>query len=146
MPKIVRAITLPVALIVALLFGSCGSGLPHSGQVTASVAPAEATVAAGGTVALEGDAIGFTRSPIVLWWVQEARDAGGDDCGYLQPPPMSPCQYGYVIFGSVTQFPSSAIYYAPPTPGTYHVTFQATQNTTFEYLSKTATATITVTP
>jgi hypothetical protein len=64
----------------------------------------------------------------------------------LQPPPTSPCQYGYVIFGSVTQFPSSATYYAPLTPGTYHVTFQATQNTTFDYLSKTATATITVTP
>ena len=146
MSQMVRAITLPVALLVAFLLGSCSSGLPHSNQVTVRVTPAQATVAVGGTVALEGDASGFTRSPIVRWWVQEARDAGGDDCGYLRPPPVSPCQFGYVIFGSVTQFPSSATYYAPLTPGTYHVTFEATQNTAFEYLIKTATATITVTP
>jgi hypothetical protein len=146
MSQIVRAIAFPFVLLGALLLGSCGSGLPHSNQVTVRITPAQATVAVGGTVALNGDASGFTRSPIVLWWVQEARYAGGDDCGYLQPPPASPCGFGYVIFGSVTTFPSSATYYAPLTPGTYHVTFQATQNTAFDYLSKTATATITVMP
>jgi len=146
MPQIVPAMTLPVAMMVVILFSGCGSGLPHSNQVTVMVTPAQATVVVGGTVSLKGDATGFTRSPIVQWWVQEAHDAGGDDCGYLQPPPTSPCQYGYVIFGSVSQFPSAAIYYAPPTPGTYHVTFQATQNTAFDYLSKTTASTITVTP
>ena len=146
MSQIVRAVTLPVALIAVLLLASCGNGLPNSSQVTVTVTPAQATIAVGGTVALDGDATGFTRSPIVVWWVQEAHNGGGDDCGYLQPPPVSPCQYGYVIFNSVTQFPSSATYYAPLTPGTYHVTFQATQNTAFDYLSKTATATIIVTP
>jgi hypothetical protein len=147
MSQFLRAIALPVALIAVLLLDSCGSGLPHSNHVTATVTPAQATVAASGTVALEGDATGFTQSPIVSWWVQEAHNTGGgDDCGYLQPPPMSPCPYGYVIFGSVTQFPSSATYYAPLTPGTYHVIFWASQFTEFDHLSKTATATITVTP
>jgi hypothetical protein len=146
MSQIVRAVILPVALIAALLLASCGNGLPNSNQVIVTVTPAQATIAVGESVALDGNATGFTRSPIVVWWVQEARDSGGDDCGYLQPPPVSPCQYGYVIFNSVAQFPSSATYYAPLTPGTYHVTFQATQNTAFDYLSKTATATIIVTP
>ena len=147
MSQFVRAIALLVALIAVLLLDSCGSGLPHSNQVTATVTPAQATVAVSGTVALKGDAVGFSQSPIVLWRVQEAHDTGGgDDCGYLQPPPMSPCPYGYMIFGSVTQFPSSATYYAPLTPGTYHVTFDATQFTEFDHLSKTATAMITVTP
>jgi hypothetical protein len=117
--------------------------------VTARVTPAQATVAAGETVGLVGDATGFTDTTQVgvLWWVQEARDAGGgDDCGYLQPPPMSPCPFGYVIFASVSTFPSSATYYAPLTPGTYHVTFKATQFARYDYVSKTATATITVTP
>jgi len=141
-----RAIALPVALIAAFLLSSCGNGLPHSNQVTARVTPAQATVAVGGKVALDGDATGFTETPIVRWWVQEARDAGGDDCGYLQLPPVSPCQFGYVVFGSVSQFPSSATYYAPLTPGIYHVTFEATQFSTFDHVSKTATATITVTP
>jgi hypothetical protein len=71
---------------------------------------------------------------------------GSDDCGYLQPPLMSRCQFGFVMFGSVTQFPSSATYYAPLTPGTYHVTFAATQFAAFDPLSRTATATLTVTP
>lgn len=146
MSQIFRAINPLIALLIAALLASCGSGLPHSGNVTVTVTPATATVASGGTVALEGNATGFTRSPIVVWRVQEARASGGDDCGYLDPPPASPCQFGYVIFGSVTQFPSSATYYAPPTPGTYHVTFEATQNTAFDYLTKTATAAITVTP
>jgi hypothetical protein len=149
MSKIVRAIVLPVTLIVALLLDSCAGGLtlPHSNQVTVTVAPAHATVAVGGTEALNGNATGFTETPIVEWWVQEARDASGsDDCGYLQPPLMSRCQFGFVIFGSVTQFPSSATYYAPLTPGTYHVTFEATQFATFDHVSKTATTTITVTP
>lgn len=145
MSQIVRATDLPVTLIVALFLASCGSGLPHSSQVTVTVAPAQAIVAVGETVVLKGNATGFTEKPIIEWWVQEARDAdGSDDCGYLQPPLMSRCEFGFVIFGSVTQFPSSATYYAPLTPGTYHVIFSAKQFA--DPLSKTATATLTVTP
>ena len=96
---------------------------------------------------LKGTATGFTDTPIVEWWIKEARDAGGsDDCGYLQVPPMSSCQFGYVVFASVTQFPSAATYYAPLTPGTYHVTFEAAQFATFDHVSNTGIATITVTP
>ena len=105
-----------------------------------------ATVAVGGMVELEGNASGFTVSPILAWWVQEAHDAGGDDCGYLKLPPASPCPFGYLLYESVTQFPSPATYYAPQAPGTYHVTFEASQFSSFDHLSKTATATITVTP
>ncbi len=82
MSQCLRAIALPVALIAVLLLDSCGSGLPHPNQVTATVTPAQATVAVSGTVALKGDATGFTESPIVSWWVQEAHNTGGgDDCG-----------------------------------------------------------------
>jgi hypothetical protein len=149
MSQIVRVIVLPVTLILALLLISCAAGppLPYFNKVTLTVAPAQATVAVGGTVALRGSATGFTETPIVEWWVQEARDAGGsDDCGYLQPPLMSRCEFGFVIFGSVTQVPSSATYYAPLTPGTYHVTLETTQFATVDHVSKTATTTITVTP
>ena len=141
-----RAIALPVALIAAFLLSNCGNGLPHSNQVTATVTPAQATVAIGATVALDGNATGFTQTPIVRWWVQEARDAGGDDCGYLKLPAASPCPFGYVIYAD--KFPSSATYYAPATTGTYHVTFEVTQFSygAFDHLTKTATATITTTP
>ena len=141
----VRAITLPVALTVALIISGCGNGLPHSSQVAATITPTHATVKAGGTGQLAGNGSGFTQTPIA-GWIQEAKNTGGDDCGLLQLPPDSPCQFGYVIFGSVGVFPSSATYYAPQTPGTYHITFEATQVSTFEHVSGTASATITVTP
>ena len=144
-----RSIPQCLALIGAILLSGCGggSGLPPSNQVTVLITPAQTSVAVGETVALKGSATGFTQTPIVEWWIQEAKDAGAsDDCGYLTAPPVSSCQSGYVIFGSVTQFPSSATYYSPLAPGIYHVTFEASQFTTFDHLTKTATATITVTP
>jgi hypothetical protein len=143
-----RVVPLLLFLICAILQVGCGGdGLPPSSQVNVLVTPAQTSVAVSGTMALKGSASGFTQAPIVQWWVEEAKDAGGsDDCGYLTLPPMSACPYGYVVFGSVSQFPSSATYYAPLTTGTYHVTFEATQFTTFDHLTKTATATITVTP
>jgi hypothetical protein len=150
MSHTVRAIPLFLALLGAIPLSGCGgggSGLPSSSQVTVLVTPSQTSVAVGGSVALKGSATGFTQTPIVQWWVQEAKNAGGsDDCGYLTPPPMSACQFGYVVFGSVSQFPSSATYYAPLTPGTYHVTFEATQFTAFDHLTKATTATINVTP
>ena len=145
MPQIARITPVLGPLALALAFINCGSALPRSNQVILSVTPAPASVTAGGTITLVGNATGFTASPIVEWWVQEAKDGGGDDCGYLTLPPMSPCPYGYVVFGSVEKFPSSATYYAPATAGTYHVTFEATQFAEYEYLTKTSTVTITVT-
>ncbi len=145
----IRAIPLFLVLMGSILLSGCGggSGLPASNQVTLLVTPSQTSVTVGGTVALKGSATGFSQAPIVQWWIQEAKDAGGsDDCGYFTPPPMSPCPFGHVTFGSVSQFPSSATYHAPLAPGTYHVTFEASQFSTFDHLTKTATATINVTP
>ena len=131
-----------------LFLASCGTGgLPHSNQVVAMVTPSQATVQLGGTVPLTGSAAGFTASPIVQWYIQESRNLNfKNDCAYLtsQSPPQSGCPYGYVTYPDVTQFPSSATYYAPTNPGTFHVTFQATQVVEFDHLTKTAQAVITV--
>ncbi len=143
MPR--RALAFVTVVASGLLLGGCGSGLPSSSRVNLMIMPAQASVSAGGTVALTGNATGFTQTPIVQWWIQEAQATGGDNCGYLQPPAASPCEFGYVMFGSVSQFPSSATYYAPSTAGTYHVVFEASQFSEFDHLTKTATATITVT-
>jgi hypothetical protein len=145
-----RAIMLSLVINATILLGSCGSGLPHSNEVIVTITPAQATVPVGQTIGLVGSATGFsdTRGVVARWWVQEAKDTGANDCGYLEPPPTSHCQYGYVTYGPIPTFPSSASYYAPQTPGTYHVTFEATQFSygAFDHLTKTATATITVTP
>ncbi len=148
--KVKRTIMLSLVISAAMFFGSCGTGLPHSSDVVASVTPATATLPVGETVGLVGNATGFTNTQqvVVDWWVQEAKDAGADACGYLKPPPTSACGFGYVIFGPVAKFPSSASYHAPQTPGTYHVTFEATQFSygAFDHVTKSASATITVTP
>ena len=145
-----RALALSLVISAASLFGSCGSGLPHSNEATATVTPAQATVPAGGNVELVGNAVGFTNTPVVRWWVQEERDAGDyNGCAYLEPPPVLPCPFGYVIYADTfpNSIPSSATYYAPATAGIYHVTFEATQFSygDFDHLTKTATATITTT-
>ena len=145
-----RAIVLSLVIKATILLGSCGSGLPHSNEVIATVTPAQATVSVDQSVGLVGNATGFsdTSQVVVRWWVQEAKATVADDCGYLQPPPTIPCEFGYVTYGPIPKFPSSANYYAPQTPGTFHVTVEATQFSygAFDHLTKTATATITVTP
>lgn len=135
------------SLAVATLLSCGGNGLPHTNQVTATVTPSSATVATGGSVTFTGNATGFTASPIVDWYIQESKDIDFiNDCGLLtsQNPPQSGCPYGYVMFEDVTQFPSAATYYAPSTPGTYHVTFEASQFVAFDHLTKTVEAVITV--
>ena len=136
------------AVFFSLILAGCGTGgLPHSNQVTVSVTPSQTTVAPGASITLSGSAVGFTASPIVDWWVQESRDLDfNNDCGFLssQAPPQTGCPYGYVMYDGVAKVPSSATYYAPSAPGTYHVAFEASQFVTFDHLSKTATATITV--
>jgi hypothetical protein len=137
-----------IALNFLFLLTSCGTGgLPHTSLVTATVTPSQAMVAPGGSVTLTGAATGFTAAPIVQWYIQESKDIDfGNDCGLLtsQNPPQSGCPYGYVMFADVTTFPSSATYYAPSTPGTYHATFEASQFVEFDHLTKTAQAVITV--
>ncbi|HWR16605.1 MAG TPA: hypothetical protein VN577_17400 [Terriglobales bacterium] len=135
-----------VALVLLLSCG--GSGLPDSRQVTVTITPSTATISAGATVSLQGNATGFTSSPIVLWGIQESSShTPVSACGKLadQTPPFPECTFGYVVFASVSEFPSTGVYHAPNTPGTYHVVFTATQVSTYENLQKSATATITVT-
>jgi hypothetical protein len=115
--------------------------------VTVSVSPTEATIPVNGSVALNGSATGFTSAPMGQWWIQESHNLDRiNDCGLIttEAPPQSGCPYGYVMFDEKMSVPSTATYYAPSTPGTYHVTFEATQFDTFDHLSKTAQATITV--
>ena len=138
----------PGLLAVSLmLFLGCGNNLPHSGQVSVSVTPSQTTVAPNGSVTLNGSASGFTASVMGRWWIQESYDIDRiNDCGLLttEATPQTGCPYGYVMYDEKMAVPSTATYYAPSAPGTYHVTFEATQFDTFDHLSKTAQATITV--
>jgi hypothetical protein len=137
----------PLVLPLVLLASCGGGGLPPSSAVTVSITPSTATVKTGGTVALTGDATGFTASPIVDWWIQESKGGTGSDCGKLDTDPkdFTGCPYGFVMFDDVNQFPTKATYYAPPTPGTYHVVVSMTEICCYyDYLTKTGSTTVTV--
>lgn len=139
------------ALLLCAVVNGCGNGLPHSSDITVTVSPASATVAVSGTVTLAGSATGFTRTPLIQWWIQESHDIDRmNGCGILManqlPPSPSSCPFGYVAYPNVDSIPSTAVYHPPATPGTYHVTVEMTQVVTFDSVSKTAIATITVTP
>lgn len=140
------------AAVLILLFipGCGGNGLPRSRDVVLAIEPATPTVAANGAITLTGSATGFTGGTVVNWWIQESHDKDPyDDCGLLAeqaPPTAQRCPYGYVMFATVDGLPNQAQYHAPSTPGTYHVTLRAVQPVEFDYLAKTLTVPITVTP
>ena len=142
-------------IYVALILGSicmlvaCGSGLPSSSTLVATITPPSPTVAVGATVALTGNGTGFTQIPLPQWQMQESSSVPNEHCGFLlgstSQANFTDCPMGYVVYDS-NKFPSPATYYAPPTAGTYHVQFIATQFSTFDHVSATATAPVTVTP
>ena len=140
------AVCLPALFSLA---AGCGGGLPHSSDVSISITPAQASVKPEGTVTLTGTETGFSRTPIVSWWIQEskAKDFNNDCCKLdTQAKDFSGCPYGFVMVHDVTTVPSTAVYYAPATPGTYHVTVRMIEVCCwFDYLTKTAQAEITVT-
>jgi len=75
---------------------------------------------------------------------------GGQFCGFLagftQNANFTNCPAGYVVY-PINKFPSPGTYYAPPTGGVYHVKFTAMQfSGGSHFVSKSATATVTVTP
>jgi hypothetical protein len=142
-----KHLLLPMLLLLAL--AGCGGGLPPSSSVKVTVTPAQASVKVGDTVSLTGTATGFTASLIVEWWIQESRALdSNNDCGKLdsQAKVFTGCPYGFVMYHDATDVPSLATYYAPQTPGTYHVTLRMTEYCcSFESMDKAATATIEVT-
>jgi hypothetical protein len=140
-----------VGLILASIcvLAACGSGLPSSSSLLPTIDPPSPTLAVGASVALTGNATGFTQTPLPQWQMQESTSVPNEHCGFLvtstSQANFTNCPMGYVTYDP-NKFPSPATYYAPPTPGTYHVQFIATQFSTFDHVSATATAPVTVTP
>ena len=137
---------------------SCGgaSDLPRRSDVAVSITPATVTIRVGQTQDLAATASGFT-APTLMWWQQDHHDAtginGSEDCDNITATNSSliaNCAQGYLSnVGALQGSTSTATYHAPMTPGTYHVTFWATQGSKTDwsaYLQIKTTATIIVTP
>ena len=138
-----KRLLLAMLLLLALLSG-CGDGSKLI------LTPTEATVSVGGSVTLTATAKGFTLPflPSITWWIEESGRPTDPNtgCGRLDPQfplDFTECPYGIVVFHDVFKSPNVAVYYAPQTPGTYHVSVSAEASGISD--EKRATATITVT-
>jgi hypothetical protein len=110
-----------LALLIAVV--GCGSGGGYdANNVTVTVSPASAAVAANGQVTLNAAVHGFcsTCMPQILWTISE----NTFNCTWadMNTPPVGPCPGG-TIQGQGSAGPASetVIYFAPSTAGTYHV-------------------------
>jgi len=106
-------------------------------------------VVSGANAAFTGNGTGFTQSPLPQWQMVESSSVANQNCGFLlgstQNANFTNCPIGYVVYDS-NKFPSLATYYAPPITGVYHLQFSATEFSTFDHVTKTTTAAVTVTP
>lgn len=111
--------------------------------------PPNATVTANSSIALTGNGTGFTQTPLAQWQMQESSSVPNEHCGFIlgstSEANFTSCPMGYVVY-EPNKFPSPATYYAPPTESVYQVQFIATQFSTFDHVSATTTAAMTVTP
>jgi hypothetical protein len=142
-------------ILPAVFWAGCGSGsdLPAASEVVLSLTPISITTTTEGSVPLQATVSGFTSTPFLDWWMQEQHDAGStaeEDCDSITAANQNlipTCKFGYIVIDSMQQNSTSATYYAPKTPGTYHVTIRAVQLSTRTYggsVEKRSTAAITV--
>jgi hypothetical protein len=119
-----RALCAASFVVLAIIAGCGGGGGDNPNNVTVIVSPAAVTVPANGQVTLQATVNGLCStcpSSIQVWGITEDPSAGAN-CVYFEPPPIGPCPAGAIQ--ETTGDPSflTVTYFAPSTPGTYHVT------------------------
>lgn len=115
-----------VAVLLIGFMTGCGSDLPPVSSVTISALPAKSPIAPGETVVVTGAITGYSGDKQTWWTVQDSYDTEHKTCrfytGMESSASFAECKYGYLVYED-TAAPMHATYYAPPTPGTYHLTF-----------------------
>jgi hypothetical protein len=122
--RIVNPERIPCVLAFLLLIVSAGCGTGNRlnpANVSVSVSPANATISTNGQVPLQATVQGLPSgyiSSISLWTVTE--NPNGADCATdvgITPP--GPCPAGTIQLVSADEL--TVTYFAPSTPGTYHI-------------------------
>jgi hypothetical protein len=141
-----------VGLLGMLITTGCGGGNEgfNPNNVTVSISPATASVAAGSQVTLQATVNGLCStcaSSIYLWSVSENATPGNSSCDWSDTPPAGPCPAGTIQ--ETLGGPQSSLavkYHAPSTPGTYHVVAEWCDCFGTPTVRMTGTSVITVTP
>jgi hypothetical protein len=129
------------SLILMIVCVGCGSSGYNPNNVTVTVSPASVTAPENGQETLQAEISGECSgcSPLLTWSVTENF---GTFCNWIDTPPAGPCPGGTL---QVTEYVGSptATYFAPSTPGAYHVVADDLVSLT---LNKDGTSVITVGP
>lgn len=141
-----RSVLSVAPLVVLIVISGCGGGSRfNANNVTVSVAPSNATVAAGGQVTLQASISGCGSacpSPGFTWSIAELQTNGasGSQCNWDTTPPPGPCPDGTI---EVTAPFTTATFHAPSNSATIHVVVQFIDPSN-PPTTKTGTAVITV--
>jgi hypothetical protein len=136
------------SLVLLLIIAGCGGGSSFNpNNVTVTVSPSAVTIPASGQVTLQATVTGDPAAPALTWRIAElqANGASGAQCNWQgTTPPAGPCPDGTIQQLTVLNF-QTVTYYAPSTPGTFHVIVE--WSTLFSpIIIKDATSVITVGP
>ena len=108
-----------------IVFAACGSGPYNFNQVSVSVSPAAVTIPVNGTVTLQATVSGLCSNCVGLiqYWTIAEDPNNGWSCFWFTTPPAGPCPGGTIQpSNSQGVFDTHTVtYYAPSTPGTFHV-------------------------
>jgi hypothetical protein len=108
-------------LILLIATNGCGGG-SNPNNVTVSISPSATTVAANGQVTLQATVHGAANAFINDRFITED-EASTAACTWKDtPPPPGSCLGGTIQETTVGAL--TVTYYAPDTPGTFHVTAQ----------------------
>jgi hypothetical protein len=132
-------------IIIIITIAGCGAaGGFNPNNVTVTLAPEAATVAANGQVTLQTTVTGLCSTcstASIFWSITENGDAS---CGWVDTPPAGPCPAGTIqLTGADPGNSQTATYYVPSTAGSYHVVADAL--IAFGSPTKEATSVVTVT-
>jgi hypothetical protein len=139
-----------LGFVLLIVSAGCGTGNGFNpNNVTVSVSPATATIPTNGQVPLQATVQGLSSgyiSSISLWTVTE--NPSGADCATdvgIVPP--GPCPAGTIQITGGDEL--TVTYFAPSTPGTYHVSAEWEDFVNFTgppIATKAGTSVITVSP
>ena len=108
-------------LLIVLVGCGSGNGGSNSSNATLTVSPAAVAIPTNGNTTLQATFNGSCLACFIATWV--VTENTSPNCLWSQnEPPTGPCLGGTINENPPSGNSGEAIYYAPSTPGTYHVT------------------------
>jgi hypothetical protein len=130
-----------VSFVLLIVITGCGGGVDVN-NVTVTVSPSAATIPVDGQVTLKASEHHDCSQcgPLLSWGITENN---GAPCTWVDTPPAGPCPAGTIQATGVGFNGPVVTYFAPSTPGTFHVVVSDVVTLT---ISTEATSVVTVSP